>query len=102
MSSCKPRIRTTSDGAIMLSPIRIEAPRSKMFLWVKCVRTYLFRANCIPCVEAQARHWLCASSSVVQFAAVDSLYVSKLMSSAKPKADSCRLGWLSASSSGAL
>jgi hypothetical protein len=89
--SCKPRIRTTGDGAIMLFPIRIEAPRSKLFLWVKCVRTYLSRANCIPCVEAQARHWLCADSSAMQCAAVDSLYVSRLMWSAKPnKADICR------------
>jgi hypothetical protein len=56
----------------------------------------------ISCVEAQTRHQSCADSNTIQFAAVDSLYVSRLMSSAKPKADSRRSSWLSASSSSAL
>ena len=100
--SCSPRTRTTGDGAITLSSIRFKASRSKLLLWVKCMRVYFYEANRIPCVEAQTRHRSCADSRVVQFSAVDSLYVSRFMSPAKPRADKRKSGRLSASSSGAL
>ena len=54
------------------------------------------------CVEAHSRHCLCADSRAVQFSAVDWLYISKLMLSAKPRTNRRWPGWLSASSSSAL
>jgi hypothetical protein len=63
---------------------------------------YLLGANLIPCVEAHSRHLPCATSRAMHFPVVYSLYVSKLMSSAKLTAVRRSSGISSAFSSGAL
>jgi hypothetical protein len=91
-SSCSPRIRTIGDGAITILGIRTGASRSKQLLWVKCARMYFCGANLILCVAVQAKHRPCADSRAVQFTAVNSLYVKRFMSFAKPRAEQIGVG----------
>lgn len=102
MSSCAPRTRTIGDGAIVTPSSRTEASKSNLFLRAKCVSLYFSRSNLMPCVEAYARYRSCAVSRAIQFTAVDSLYVSRLTSSAKSIVDRRNSGRSSALSSGAL
>jgi hypothetical protein len=51
---------------------------------VKCISWYFSGANVAPCVRAQAMHFSFALSRTRQFASVDLLNVSMLVSSTKP------------------